>query len=824
MGITLIHARPELAGWGWFIGAGCLALCAMAIRRLHAGVFLLALASLGAGWYSWRVLHVPSSHLSRWASDEPRIISIEGSILEPPRFAYQRAGTFGTFMPAQPRTSLLLRAERAFALEDSGQAIDGRVWVFIEGEDARWTAGDRIRVKGPLRGVRPASNPGEPDRARWARATGIAGSIRVDAREAIAPALMQPSRAHQFDARARKIVSHLRSAARAWLDDPARASSDHDDRTARALLRALLLGTQDAELQPLQDAFTRLGIAHVLSISGLNLAMLVAAMMLALRLLHARPRLEAILASLAIAIYILVIPARAPVLRSAFMAWALLGAEAADRRYDRLTILGWAAAALLVIQPMDLFSTGFQLSFGVVAALLLFTRSVRVKLFGPVPPLGPDTPAQYLVDLLKDSIAASIVAWAIASPLIASKIGIFSPLGALATIVLMPLVGFIMGLGYLTLVVALIVPAAGALASGVLTWASALLASIVFTIDAAPWAVVQVPRISIVWAVLATMALAWWMKPTNQLDRNSVWGHARLALTIGATLWLIWACVAPALGGRAVARVDTLDVGDGTCHLLRVRGESWVFDCGSLRLDIGERVIPAALRAVGVARVRTVVLSHPNVDHYAALPDLIQPLGVRRVIMGEGFINSARSDPFGPAAAMVDRLREAGVEMRIAVAGDSFNLPGGARVTILAPAAGSVWRAANDASLVSRITVPIRGSREVSILMTGDIQREGIASLLERVPAPQADVLEAPHHGSYSDLAAHFVDAVAPRVVIQSTGPSRLNDERWRPQRDARPWFTTASEGMITTTIDDSGEIRVRTFLGAGSRDLPGGP
>ena len=61
-----------------------------------------------------------------------------------------------------------------------------------------------------------------------------------------------------------------------------------------------------------------------------------------------------------------------------------------------------------------------------------------IKLFGPVPPLGPDTPAQYLVDLLKDSIAASIVAWAIASPLIASKIGIFSPLGALATIVLMP--------------------------------------------------------------------------------------------------------------------------------------------------------------------------------------------------------------------------------------------------------------------------------------------------------------------------------------------------------------------------------------------------
>jgi competence protein ComEC len=810
-GIVASSLMAGLAPGTWFAVSAAGAIAGWATRG-RAAVLLLSLSvfAFGGGWFAHRVHTVPEDHLSRFLDETPRLLDVEGMILSTPRRIVAREGRLGAFFPPAPRTVFDLRVERLAGDGASHPLVRGVLWVGVDGAPLPFGAGDRVRILGMARGTPPVMNPGEPDRRRWSRGRGIAGSIDVDAAGAVQPASTPLSGFAVLESRVRGFIARLRSNAHAWLDDPAARA---DDAAPRALLRALLLGESDRGLADLNEAFTRLGLSHILSISGFNLVVLAATVITALRCLGDRPRLEALLAALIILVYLLMIPARAPVQRAAFMVLTFLAADTAGRRYDRLTILAWAAVVVLVVQPMELFSPGFQLSFGVVAALLTLSDAVRSKMFGKR--AAPDTLGLWRggVERIKDASAASVVAWGVATPLIIYHVGIFSPLGAVATILLIPLVSLIMGAGYVTLVIAIVVPAAGEWAGPALTAASSLLARLVLTIDAAPWTVVHLPSVSLGWTGLATAAVVWWLWPADIEGLSRRANRGRWLCTIAAAVWLAATLLAPRLGPSGAARLDTLSVGDGACHLLRVPGDRWgtdalLFDCGSLRLNMGERTIPAALRALGVWHVPTVIVSHPNIDHYAALLDMLQPLGTRRVIVGEAFVAAGDANPGGPAAFVLRELHRRGVAVVVASEGDSFPL-GRCRVEIISPPRGAVWRHPNDASLVVRLRVPVEEdpAGERVVLLTGDIQREAIVSLRQRHAGLAADILEAPHHGSHNDAAEEFIAALHPSAVVQSTGQRRAGDARWDDAKRSLFWRTTAVDGAVSHTIHTNGEI-----------------
>jgi competence protein ComEC len=816
-GITLAHLGLHLPPFLWFGAALVLLAAGIAARhRLAQPLFAAATIALGGGWYALRVETSAIDHISRRLTDQPSLIRVEGMIVTSPRVIADRSGRLGRFFAASPRTHFELRAEQQF--DDAGNAtpVSGRLWIGVDGDSKDWRIGDRVRASGMARAIAPPTNPGQSDGRLWASARGVGGRLDIDAPGAMTFALTPPTPVDNFEAKARRFVETMRANARAWIDSD---RSNADDRQPRALLRALLLGLHDRDMGELDEAFMRLGLTHILSISGLNLAILAATVLYLLRFIGDRPRIEALIAAIAISGYLLVIPVRAPVARSAIMVFALLAAETSGRRYDRLTILGWTMVIVLLIQPLELFSPGFQLSFGVVAALLTLTRPVRERLFGEKPQRDTHGPVRAVSEFIKDAAASSIVAWAVASPLVAYHVGVFSPLGAIATLLLMPLVAFIMGVGYVSLLIALVIPAVGHWAAPPLVFAADWMTRLVFMLDAAPGTVLHLPRVSLAWTTLATAVAIWWLRPGGPTGIEGYSRGARIgrwACTIGACAWLAVTLVAPSLTSREHARLDTLDVSDGACHLLRVKPGLWneeaiLYDCGSLRLTIGERTIPSAIRALGGWRVPTVILSHPNIDHYSGLLDIIQPLGVRRVVIGECFEKAARAAPDGPAAFLLAELRRMKIEIRIAAQGDTIEVAR-AKIDILSPPRNSTWKLDNDASIVCRVTLP---ESPTSILLCGDIQRDAIIDLRERHPDLRATILEAPHHGSYNEASREFVAAIDPPFVIQSTGPRRLNDPRWKSIRESRHkggWFTTAAHGAVSLSIDAEGKISAQSW------------
>lgn len=817
-GYLIARHAPLVQSVYWFGACACAALAAMALRGHRAALIALAIAAVfgGAGYFSWRLLDPPNaSRAIIYAADDPAallrqpraIVSFEAVVLSHPEHAPSQTGLLAPFIHLPPVTRF--RAQATRVIDGRGESdIRGLVYVTANAKLPNLKAGDRVRLTGFLRPIRGASNPGAYDSLLWARQVGALGFLQMDSAGIVEP-LSQPQAwtARLFSAAVRA-QADFRALAAAWLDTSTARDLSHDHAAARAVAGALLLGArEDAAMHDLDAAMRRIGVAHVLAISGFHLSVLVFFAVLTLRVLGVRGGLELALVAAVVVLYMTLTPARTPILRAGVMALAFLGAEAIGRRYHPLSVLSWTAIAILLWRPLDLWSPGFQLSFGVVAAIVSLPKLLQQRLNPLQPPPDEMTRARWMRHYFQQMLLVGVCAWIVATPIIIHHFGMLSIFGALVSIAVFPFVLVIIGAGAAVLLLASLLPSAASLLGAVLMFVGDVLVKLTLAIDALPLTSMHVPPVSLWWS-LAALCLSVWLlvKPSRFRWRDA----ALIALLIA---WLAGFGIHRNLERNVALRIDTLDVGDGACHLIRSGRDAILWDAGSQRLSVSEWELPQAFRALGAWPVRRIVLSHPNLDHYSAIPDLAAPLGVREVLLEQATIAEAESDPSGPVAFLLKRLRREGVAVRVIAAGDLLRI-GSATMEFLHPPPGEQFEASNDSSLTALLSVPTAAGVRTA-LFCGDIERNAIAAIRKAHPELRADVMEAPHHGSARPPAIAFVRDVEPRVVIQSTGPQRANDNRWDEVRAGRQWFTTATDGWVSIRVRTDGAIDASS-IGAG--------
>ena len=244
-----------------------------------------------------------------------------------------------------------------------------------------------------------------------------------------------------------------------------------------------------------------------------------------------------------------------------------------------------------------------------------------------------------------------------------------------------------------------------------------------------------------------------------------------------------------------------------------------LWDCGSLNTGIGERLVPQALRELGVASVPTVIVTHAHIDHFAALPDVADALHVRRVLVPPQLTRFAERHPGSAPAEFIAALTKHAIKVETLGRGDTVDLAG-LPARVLWPPAEREFHDTNDSSLVAMLPVPSTGA-ERRVLLTGDAAHEALANLLPSTGASpadslgdslKADILELPHHGAYIEPAAELVRVVDPLVVIQSTGPKRAADQRWIAPLHGRTWLATPRVGASWVEVRTDGTIASGSF------------
>ena len=588
---------------------------------------------------------------------------------------------------------------------------------------------DLVRVWCRLRRPRARSVPGrrEPSRALRSRGLHAVGSVKSD-------------RLVEVLSRADGVgpIDRIRRAVQARLDDVLR-----DDRAARALAGAMLLGDRGG-LDPEQRRLLRdAGLLHLVAISGLHVGLLIVTLHCGLGRIRLDRWVRLILVLFLLVGFTAGVGSRSSIVRAAIGSGALLFGRCLGREGDPLNGLALLAAALVAYRPASLHDPGFQLTFLATAGILALTGPIaRALPFG-----GP----------LAGSLAVSLSAYLVTAPVVAFHFRWVAPVGLLSNLLALPLCAGVLLSGYAA-VLLFRVPLVGDLTAWIARGAVHGLLGVAAL--AAEWDrgafCVATPPALLLGAYYALLAVAAFSAQHSGLRvcRAATRGLLSLALA-----WFHLGAPPGAREGRLEAAL--IDVGQGLALTLQgPNGTHLLVDAGGSadrRFDPGERiVVPYVVDTAGL-RLAAMIVTHDHVDHIGGAFAVLRELEVGELWLPPGIRHSARM------SALAELARERGTAVGLAQAGVVADLDG-IPLRILAPARGAAARG-NDRSVVV-----LAGSAPSRLLLPGDLEDPGEEALLASEAALRAEALVLTHHGSRHGSSLHFLQRVRPDWALVSAG------------------------------------------------------
>ena len=605
-----------------------------------------------------------------------------------------------------------------------------RVSVRAPAPEFRPAYGSRWEMPLRLRPGRSFRNPGAFDYRLQLEADGVhlLGSLKSSR-------LAEPLSGEGSVARL-VAVHRLRSRWKARLEA---SFKDREGEESLRFLAAILLGEREGGDGRTDTLFRKTGVYHILSISGMHFALLLALLRtLGRRLPWRRWSEPALLAGVG-GFYVLLSGGADPILRCALAAGLQGLGERLERKVSAWDAQSLAALALMTVYPLHLFRPAFQLSFLATWGILA---------------LGSGSwPAPAKLQWAARSLGASFGAWIASSPLMACWFLQISPIALLLNLIAAPFLTISMVLGGILLVHP---------GTAVAAWMECLLAAFASCCDLAlriPGACLRVPSPSFPLAAsLGAVLLGRLHFRAGQRARRVLNGAILASLALLARPPDPWL-------PRGKLGVMALDVGQGDAILVGLPGPRWVLvDAGGFAatdFDVGERVVLPALMSRGVRRLEAVILTHAHQDHGGGLPAILESFPPREIWLG-----GAPAD-----AALVSLIAAQAGRLRIPILHPTEGMVrcyGSACLEVLHPPATARHagrRAANDDSLVLRLTLG-----DTAALLTGDVEAEGEERVIPMLASRPVQLLKVAHHGSSSSTSEAFLEAASPQVAVISVG------------------------------------------------------
>jgi len=642
--------------------------------------------------------------------------------------------------------------------------LDGRRLDLPSDVVVRWSAerppryGDRWEIGGTLSRIAPPRNPAEFDAAEWWGRRGVFLELR-GARDAPARLLAR----NQGSA-----VRRIALEARAWMLRTLGLGLDSAPRI-RALIAGITLGARDAEADEFADAFRQTGTFHLFSVSGLHVGMVALLLWLVLRPLGLSRRQAAVVIIPSLFFYALVTGASAPSLRAAVMLAMAFAGFLLDRPVSPANSLAAAALLLLGYDTNQLFSPGFQMSFGIVAAIFLLSPPLQEFFSAKLRP-DPFLPRrlynrgqQFAADAghaLSSTLGVSTAAWLGSLPLTIAVFHLVPLLAIPANMLSVPLAFGILAVSMLALVCG---PFSAWLASvfNNASWGIAtLLVAVVESTAALPGSYLQFPP--------------GWLQPP--------------------------------------ARLTVFDLGEGGAQLLRTPHKAWLLDTGSEN-DF-RRIVEPALRAAGVIRLDALVATHGDADHIGGAVSALESARPRTLV------DSVLRDRSRSRKNLHAKAASLGKAKSLVLAGDWSRLGADASVRILHPLPGEAARHADDQAIVARIEMGGFG-----ILLMSD---SGAATenrlVQDHGEDLRSDIVVFGRHGEDIVATENFLRAVRPEIIILNRAdPFRDGSDepalRARLDRSGAEIFDQEKCGAVILTATPRG-LEIRGYLDGESSTL----
>ncbi len=699
------------------------------------------------------------------------------------------------------QTQIEVRLQRV-RIGHSLEPYDGRLLVVADGRRDELRPGDMVRVYGAMRRFAMPTNPGERDLRAVYRQRDLQARVDVDSEDQIVLLGKQ-------DRGVGRLIASIAAAGRESL-------LRHTSESLGPLAVALVIGQRDFVDSDTRDLLLVTGTAHLLSVSGLHLAIMVVLASWIGTLLRLPPTPKIIWIIAVCFLYTAITGGRPPVMRASILVTTFMFAIWMRRTSQPINTLSLAALILLAWNPEFVFSIGVQLSFLAVATLILcgqrsgsnspaveqaIQQQERLQSLAESARWRPLFCLQVGGRLLWQLAWFSGCVTAISMPLVWLQFHVVSPISVFVNVVLSPFLFLSLAAGVATVVFEFCFEPLAFIPGLICNFALWMMRWLIESAAAFPYGHFWLPAPS-AWSVglfYVVIVATLFLRPSRAVSSIRYgWIIAWVLIT-----WIVVTTPTPLDEGSLEATF--VDVGHGTCAVLRFsEHDVWLYDCGRLGNDTGSsRDIDVTLWSLGVTHLQGIFLSHADADHFNALPGVLRRFGVSRIITPPGMLAE-------PEIAL-DAIRRAIDESR-AVTGELYSgatmSAGGRTIHILHPPRERLMASDNANSLVLRIDC---GGK--TLILPGDLEPPGTELLVQADRPPPGGGLMAPHHGSLRMDAATVLQWARPGETIVSGGQRAR-----RPEVQDMLSFTgsgihvTSRVGAIRVRIDREGKIEVRSW------------
>jgi competence protein ComEC len=534
--------------------------------------------------------------------------------------------------------------------------------------------------------------------------------------------------------------------ARLWEDD------------TLGMVKTMLLGESNAIDEDIKLVYQKVGLAHLLAISGLHLSIIVLGLYKLIKK-RLRPCSEIIMMFFII-YYIGLTGNHLSTIRAGLMVGMFLTSYLLSRKYDPISSISGAVIIIVLMNPFQLFQVGFLLSFFAVIGLVI---------------VGP------IIEKSMNKLLGEHYIWQLMAPLVGIQIMTLPvqiyyfygvPLySIIVNLIVIPFVIMFLVLGIFSIGVSFITLSMGHLIGNIAALCNHIIIAVATFTSELPLNYINIKKpdiwmLIIYYAIVLGMII--WAFGENK-ENNIIRIHMNRFVRLRRFKVLILVCILSVIIISCFKfnrlTIINFDVGQGDSSVITFQQKVFLIDTGGDTTlfgsaNVGADILFPYFLSEGIDEIEGVFISHSDFDHIYGLIEIMPTIRINHVYLPAAYRTYEDN--------MLNMLKELMVEYDIKChymkAGDSV-IYNELSFNCIYPYSGEVKSSNNDHSMVLQVT-----KGRFDYLFTGDISEVAEGEMLKYSALTEVEGLKVAHHGSSSSSQLPFISTVNPSFALISYG------------------------------------------------------